>query len=405
MLASHLHEWVHLLLRWIHFIVGVAWIGASFYFNWLENHLNRHPPQPPGVAGQLWAIHGGGFYHIQKYGTPDALPPVLHWFKWEAYTTWLSGMTLLIVIYYFNSALLLAPTPTLAPPLAITLSLATLGGSWLIYHELCCSPLARHPLALGLVLAAYFGGLAWLLGCVFSGRAMYMHIGAALGTIMVGNVFFIIIPSQKQRVAALTQAVPTGDNTSVHSDRSLQRSRHNNYFTLPVLFIMISSHFPSTYGARQPWLILLALSGIGIMVRYYFNARVNVHKARAVVKSLWWMLPLAFLLMASVMWLSAPPRPSPTATVTAAEITTIIHQRCYGCHATTPTIAGFAGPPAGLVLEQWSQLEANAARIYQAVATEIMPPGNLTQMTPAERQQIANWYGARGGLPSPSPTP
>ncbi len=432
-MESHLHEWLHLLLRWIHFIVGTAWIGASFYFNWLENNLDRRVKpgdgdDGDGIAGRLWAIHGGGFYHLKKYRTgPAELPAALHWFKWEAYATWASGFALLVVVYYFNARLfLLAPAADLSPQLGIAVGVAAVLGSWFAYHGLCCSPLRRAPAWLA---AAIFGGLvilAWALSAVFSGRGAYMHIGAAMGTMMVGNVFFVIIPAQQEMVAALAEKRRPDPR---HGQNGLLRSRHNNYLTLPVLFIMVSAHFPSTYGHAWNWAILAAISIAGWLARHYFNAR---HASRAAV----FLLPAAFALMLALAWVTTPggtklsaqsalesssqssqssaPSAAPddapvgeqvnagkvasvdiVATIDTAQIAPIIQSRCVGCHAKAPAQPGFSAPPAGLALESTAAMELHAARIFTATTvTKTMPLGNITAMTEAERRLIAAWYHA-----------
>ncbi|HAQ87539.1 MAG TPA: hypothetical protein DCR78_13990, partial [Pseudomonas sp.] len=253
-MEAHLTEWLNLTVRWIHMIVGIAWIGASFYFVWLENNLNRANPRD-GLSGDLWAIHGGGIYHLEKYKlAPPQMPDNLHWFKWEAYTTWLSGVTLLMVVYYLNPSLyLIAPGSDLAPAMAIAIGFGSLIVGWFVYDLLCDSPLGKKPALLGLILFVLVIFAAWAYSQVFSGRAAYIHTGALIGTIMVGNVFRIIMPAQRALVAAIEQN-RTPD--PLLPAKGLLRSRHNNYFTLPVLFIMISNHFPSTYGSQYNWLIL-----------------------------------------------------------------------------------------------------------------------------------------------------
>ncbi|HSM68677.1 MAG TPA: urate hydroxylase PuuD, partial [Xanthomonadales bacterium] len=264
MIEAYLHDWASLLLRWAHLVTGIAWIGASFYFNWLENHLQRQQ-QEPGIAGDLWAVHGGGFYYLKKFAVaPEALPPALHWFKWEAYATWLTGFALLAVVYYWNAPayLLEASGADAGIGLAIAAGLGALLASWLVYDLLCRSPLAAREVLLGGLIAAWFLLLAWLLDLLMSGRAAYIHVGAAIGTVMVANVFRVIIPAQKE----LVRAVEEGRSPDARKGaRALQRSRHNNYFTLPVLFIMISNHFPSTYGSQYNWLILAGIAMLAVL--------------------------------------------------------------------------------------------------------------------------------------------
>jgi len=394
-MEAHIHEWINLLIRWIHFIVGVAWIGASFYFNWLENRLNREPPQEEGIAGHLWAVHGGGFYYLKKFKRgPDKLPAELHWFKWEAYTTWLSGITLLAVIYYFNARLFLIDVSVadLPPAKAIVLGVIAVIGSWFAYDGMCRSPLRHSPILLSVSVFFYFSILALLLSEVFSGRAAYIHVGAAIGTVMVGNVFFVIIPAQKEMVSALQQNRQPDPSFGANG---LLRSRHNNYLTLPVLFIMVSSHFPSTYGHHWNWLVLVMLSLIAVAVRHYFNVR-------HIMKSLWWILPAAFIAMAGAMWFTAPAQPAHTdKRVTTREIVPIVEQRCSGCHSLSPTQPGFAVAPQGLAFDGEREMERYRDRIYTAtVVTKTMPLGNLTGITEEERQQIAQWFSGFTNTPS-----
>jgi len=390
-MEAHLHMWLSLLLRWSHFIFGVAWIGASFYFNWLENHLQRQN-QPEGIAGDLWAVHGGGFYHLEKYAVaPRQLPASLHWFKWEAYATWLSGMALLITVFYWNAqTYMLDPQVSgISTATAIGIGVLSLFSSWIVYDLLCCSSLSRWEWLLALLIFAWFVVLALGLSTWLSGRAAYIHVGAAIGTIMVANVFRVIIPAQKDMVNAVTQnRVPDASK----GRRALQRSRHNNYFTLPVLFIMISGHYPATYGHPHNWLVLLVFSLAAVAIRHYFNIR-HLPGFRA------WPLIPATLLLACVIFITAP-EPAPvyrdtasTAAPTAGDIFTIIETRCTGCHARVPTLAGFTSPPLGVELDSPQKLMQHAERVYQtAVVTRTMPLANLTQMTDTERQLLARWF-------------
>jgi uncharacterized membrane protein len=396
-LEAHIHEWLNLLVRWIHFIVGIAWIGASFYFNWLENNLDRKPPQDTGIAGNLWAIHGGGFYHLKKFSTgPDKLPSPLHWFKWEAYTTWLSGVSLLVIVYYFNArAYLVDPSVfDLAPWLAITVSLASLFVSWIVYDLLCRSALRDKSETLTALVFSWFVLLAWLLSHLLSGRAAYIHVGAAIGTIMVANVFFVIIPAQKEMVRALLEKRPVDPS---FGNNGLLRSRHNNYLTLPVLFTMISTHFPSTYGHPWNWAVLVLLALIGVAVRHYFNVR-------QLSKAMHWILPAAFAGMVGVMWLTSPQLQLQIASssdnkqpvVSDQQLMSIVNQRCAACHAANPTQPGFASAPNGLELDTLEKVQTNLEKVYQTtVLTKIMPLGNLTGMLDQERQQVMAWYLAR----------
>jgi len=389
-MESHIVEWLNLLVRWIHFIVGVAWIGASFYFNWLENQLDRRAPQEPGIAGHLWAVHGGGFYYLKKFQVaPDKLPEILHWFKWEAYMTWVSGMCLLAVVYYFNARAYLIDTSIadLSPLAASAIGVAAIIVSWFVYDFLCKSPLRDRPLLLSAVIFLYLLVLAIGLSMLFSGRGAYIHVGAAIGTIMVANVFFVIIPGQRELVDAL---VETRTPDPQPGKNGLLRSRHNNYLTLPVLFIMVSNHFPSTYGDSYNWFVLAALSVISVAVRHYFNLRHTPDKKV-------WILPTAMFAMVLMVAYTAPNFDfgDGQSKVTTADIRPIVNQRCSACHSATPTQPGFSSAPAGLMFDDDQVLEINAQRVFTAtVTTKIMPPGNLSGITEEERQKIAQWYAA-----------
>jgi uncharacterized membrane protein len=382
-LATHFADWLALLLRWAHFIVGIAWIGASFYFNWLENRLQRQG-QSEGIAGELWAVHGGGFYHLRKFAlAPPQLPAELHWFKWEAYATWLSGFALLVVVFYANASAMLAG-PNLSAPIAITASVASLLASWLVYDGLCRALAGRHDRLLALAVLGWFTLLAWLCGEWFSARAAYMQVGAAIGTVMVANVAHVIIPAQRELVAALSAGrAPDG----TRGKAALTRNRHNNYFTLPVLFIMISAHFPGTYGHTQGWLVLLGISLAGVAVRHFFNIRHLGSHAWA-----WLAAGLGLLLVTALATAPWPERtPVARTAVPLAQVLAITAQRCASCHAVKPSQPGFVVPPMGIALENVDDLQRHRQRIYQSVYTRTMPLANLTGMTDEERQIIVNW--------------
>lgn len=385
-------EFLSLLLRWLHVIAGIAWIGSSFYFIWLDNSLERPAPDSEnarkGVAGELWAVHGGGFYNPQKYAVaPAALPERLHWFKWEAYTTWLSGTALLVVVYWMRAqSMMLDPARGTWPVWqAIGIGLGSMVGSWLIYDALCRSPLGRRDGLLGLVVFGLLTLLAWGLHQTLSGRAAFIHVGTAIGTIMVANVFFVIIPGQKKMVAAM-RAGQLPD--PIHGQRGKQRSVHNNYFTLPVLFIMISNHYPSTYAHPQGWLVLTLIAAAGVSIRHFFNRR---HKG-----VLAWQYPaLGAVLLVGVAWWTAPrpqalPRLEKPATF--EQVRTVVGQHCLSCHAPSPTFPGIAQPPGGVVLHTPDTIAQHAQRIYQqVVVTRVMPMGNVTHMTELERAILADW--------------
>jgi uncharacterized membrane protein len=383
--------WLNLLLRWAHFIVGVAWIGASFYFNWLENHLRRNG-HPEHIAGDLWAVHGGGFYHLRKLAVaPAELPPQLHWFKWEAYATWLTGFALLCVVFYWQarSYMIDPQVAMLSPAAAITIGLAALATSWLAYDGICRIPaLSGRDRLLGLLVFGWFALLAVLLSQCLSGRAAYLHVGAAMGTVMVANVFRVIIPAQKDLVAAVGRAA-AADASKARA--ALQRSRHNNYLTLPVLFIMLSAHFPATYGNPYSWLVLSLIAAAGVAVRHYFNVR---HlPGRRYLPLLW-----AAALLSLAAWLTAPPSLPPAAGTADAGVDTgaafrVVQERCTPCHAAAPAHAGLASAPLAVELDSRERLLEQADRVHQAVVVHrTMPLGNATGMTEEERQLIASWF-------------
>ena len=394
-MSAYVVEWLSLLGRWVHFVTGVAWIGASFYFIWLDNHLQaprNTGDRDKGVGGEVWAVHGGGFYHAQKYRvSPAQLPETLHWFKWEAYSTWLSGMFLLVLIYWYGAEIYLIDSARFAfsRTAAIAAGAGVIVAGWLGYDLLCKSPLGRNDRALSLVIGLLAAFVAWGLCQVFSGRGAFIHFGAMLGTIMVANVYFVIIPSQKQLVA-VTAAGAEPD--AEPGRRARQRSVHNTYFTLPVLFVMISNHYAMTFSHEWNWLILIAIALAGALIRVWFVAR---HRGKASLLP----LGLAALLLIGVA-VAIAPRPvtaQPGATVTMNEVQRIVTLRCVSCHAAEPSHAAFTAPPAGVILETPAQIEAEAERIYQqTVLTRAMPLGNLTAITEQERAAIGQWHAGAG---------
>ncbi len=405
-MEGYILEWLNLLGRWIHVITGIAWIGASFYFIWLDNHLQEpefdHDKQK-GVAGELWAVHGGGFYNSQKYQVaPEKLPETLHWFKWEAYSTWLSGMFMLVLMYWYSAELYLIDPAVMAlsKPLAIVIGLATIVGGWLGYDALCRSKMGEDETRLSIIIFVLSSLAAFLLCQVFSGRGAFIHYGAMLGTIMVANVAFVIIPGQKDLVLAKSEGRAPDP---IHGIRGKQRSVHNTYFTLPVLFVMISNHYAMTYGHRYNWLVLIVISLIGALVRVYFVAR---HRGTASLVP----IVIAGLLLAALA-AAMVPRPSSTVssvandtkTVSSSELQAlqenvhgIVLARCATCHANVPSQKGFVAAPKGIVLETMEDLQRHADAVHQqSVVTRAMPLGNLSGMTEEERGSVAAWYGAR----------
>ena len=388
-------EWLNLGIRWLHLTVGIAWIGSSFYFIWLDNHLV--PPPGGEASGELWAVHGGGFYHNQKYSVaPAHMPDDLHWFKWEAYWTWISGFSLLVLVYYVGaSSFLMDPAkPLLTVPAAIAIGLGALAVGWLVYDGLCRSPLARNDRLLGAIWFVCLVGAAAGLDRVFASRAAYLHIGAMIGTVMVGNVFFIIIPNQRKVVAALLagrQPDPALGNAAK------QRSLHNNYMTLPVLFIMLSHHYPMTYGAQRPWLVLALIGATGVAVRHVFNLR---HRARDTGPTMLLAVILAFATMTYVTMEKGDSTPVTDGNAALpktrwADVQPLFARHCLACHSPHPTNPAFAAPPLGVMLDSYEHARMFAPRLRQvAVDARIMPLGNTTGMTPAERAKLGAWIAA-----------
>jgi uncharacterized membrane protein len=380
-------------------VAGIAWIGASFYFVWLDNHLQRPAAagSDPGIAGELWAVHGGGFYRSQKYQlAPQVLPATLHWFYWEAYTTWLSGFALLCLLYFFRAeAYLIDPAvAAMSKPMAVGIVLGVLIASWLIYDALCRSPLGRHAGALSALIGLVLALEAWGLCQLFSGRGAFMVFGSALGSIMVANVLFVIIPGQRELVRAKQQGRAADPAAAL---RGKQRSVHNTYFTLPVLFVMISNHYAMTFGARYNWLVLIAISFAGACLRAWFVAR---HRAaeRGYVPLLPVLLGAGALAAVVVALAPAAGRgtiapQSTAASGHVAQVQQIVQMRCVPCHAARPTQAGFSAAPNGLVLQTLDQLLAHLPEVQQQLAARTMPLGNLTGMTDPERAAMLMWIG------------
>ena len=395
---AYVFDWLNLLVRWLHVISGIAWIGASFYFVWLDNHLV--PPKDPkdaserGVYGEIWSVHGGGFYHAQKFMLGPKGEPLsehLHWFKWEAYWTWISGMGMLAIVYWYgaNAFLIDRSVMDLSVPAAIAISAGSLVIGWFVYDALCKA--IANERVLGIVLFVLLTAAAWGYSQVFGGRAAYIHVGALIGTIMVWNVFFHVIPGQRKMVEAIRAGRTPEAKPGIVGK---QRSVHNTYFTLPVLFMMTSNHFPMTYGHRHAWLVLAVISLAGVLIREFFVRR---HKGRES-----WSLPVAAVVILLVLAFTLAPRaaaPGAGGGATFAKVAPIIHERCASCHADKPTFAGFDQAPAGVKLDTPERIVAAAPRIQQqSVATQAMPIGNLTKMTPEERALVGQWIAAGAKL-------
>jgi len=391
-LEAHIIEWLNLSVRWIHIITGIAWIGASFYFVFLENNLNRTENLREELAGNLWAIHGGGFYYLEKYKhAPKTIPAHLHWFKWEAYFTWLSGFTLLAIVYYYNAQIyMLNPSVSgISAGQSIGLGIGTLLVSWLVYDLLCKSALVQHKKLFGLLGFVLIVTMAYGLSQFISARAAYIHVGAVIGTLMVANVFFVIIPSQKTMVNAAIKGETSDPSLG---EKALMRSIHNNYMTLPVLFIMISNHFPSTFGHANSWLILAALILVGVAVRHWFNL-----KGQGVKN--YWLLPVAFIGMLLLVYLTKPETLDHKAEIISdATAMQMIAVHCQSCHARQPSSDLFVTAPKDLILEEMQTVIKHADLIKaQAVQSQIMPLGNSSQMTPQQRLQLGQWLNYKTG--------
>ena len=388
-MTSWLGDWANLLLRWAHFIAGIAWIGSSLYFIWLDRALTR-PAQPrAGVEGDLWMVHSGGFYRVEKRRpAPGEVPPVLHWFKWEAMLTWITGIALLVLVFYLSGAYLLDPNVSRIGRVAATgLGVALLVFSWPVYDGLWRSPLAKRPVLASAVSLALLAAVTILVCRLLSGRAAFMHIGALLGTIMVANVWERIIPAQQQMVTA-TRAGQPADFTL--GERAKQRSVHNSYMTFPLLFIMLSNHFPATYANPHNWLVLLLLFVAGAAVRHAMIGHG--------VASRWALVP-AGLALAGAMFLSTPPGAAAPARASAADavppfhvVRSIIDQRCLSCHSHYQSDRTLGPAPGGVTFDTPESIARLAERIrVRAVETRTMPLANKTGMTDAERALLARW--------------
>jgi uncharacterized membrane protein len=395
-MEAYLLDWVNLLLRWFHLIVGIAWIGASFYFVMLDNSLKK-PAKPEddkrGVFGELWAVHGGGFYCSQKFLTGPKGEPLtedLHWSKWESYSTWLSGMSLLAVVYWIGaSSNLIDPrVMALSPATAVGISVAFFASGWVVYDLLCRTLVGRDGL-LAALLFVFVMACDYALHQIFSARGAYIHVGAMLGTMMSANVFFHIIPGQKRMVDQIRNGQEVDTKPGIIGK---QRSVHNTYFTLPVLFIMISNHYPMTYAHPNGWLVLGVVMLAGVLIRQFF-----VLRHRGQVK--WWLPASGVALLLALMVALAPkPVDKGGDRVGLSKVQSVINARCVSCHAEKPTQAGFAQAPKGVMLQTPEQIAQHAAKMAETVASQYMPLANMTQMTPEERQLIAKWHAQGASL-------
>ncbi len=398
--------WLEFAVRWVHVITAIAWIGSSFYFIALDLGLHRDRNLASGADGEEWQVHGGGFYHVQKYlVAPEKMPGDLIWFKWESYSTWLSGFAMLILVYYLGGELFLVDPAVadIAVWQAVLISLASLGFGWLAYDTICKSRFGEDNTRLMVLLYVILVAMAWGYTQVFSGRAALLHLGAFTATIMTANVFFIIIPNQKIVVADLIAGrVPDAKYGKI----AKQRSTHNNYLTLPVIFLMLSNHYPLAFASEYNWLIASLVFLMGVTIRHYFN---SLHARKGNPTWTWAVTALLFIV---IMWLSTAPMfqrtgedaaalgPQATRYAQAAgfdEVTDIVLGRCSMCHAAEPGWEGITWPPRGVILETPEDIARHARQIYlQAGLSTAMPPANVSFIEPEERAKIVAWFKAAG---------
>jgi uncharacterized membrane protein len=397
-------EWFSFGVRWVHIITAIAWIGSSFYFIALDLGLRPNPKLATGVKGEEWQVHGGGFYHVQKYMVaPAEMPAHLVWFKWESYATWLTGFLMLAIVYYAGADLFLIDRNILdvSIPVAIAISVASIGIGWLIYDFLCRSPLGKSDNGLMVVLFGVLVLMAWVYTNLFTGRAAFLHLGAFTATIMSANVFFIIIPNQKKVVADLVAAKTPDPKLGMQAK---QRSLHNNYLTLPVIFFMVSNHYPLAFATEYNWIIAALIFLIGVLIRHFFN---SLHAGKG---ALVWPWLLASVMFIVIMWLSTAPKlPGLSTEVQAAQEVAaaapfinasrfgaardIIQARCAVCHTASPVWEGVRQAPKNVILDNDVAIALNAKEIYlQAAKSNAMPPGNVTELSDADRLVLAQWY-------------
>ena len=390
-------EWLNALLRWAHVMAGIAWIGTSFHFIWLEASLRKRAGQDPGIAGETWMVHGGGFYLAEKYSVaPARMPEELHWFKYEAYFTWLTGFLLLAIIYYFQADAFLIDRDKLPldPAWAMILSAGSLAAGWLIYDGMCRSPLGQKKGLLALALFVEIAAFTFFYHAVFSDRAAFLHVGALIGTIMAASVFFIIIPNQKKVVADLVAGRKPDPALGAQAG---QRSLHNNYLTLPVIFMMISSHYPIMFG--HPWspVIALGIVLVGGLVRHFFNVTNHGTIDRAAIAA----IPAAVVVVIVLIAITAyrPGAAGVAGAVSFADIAPIVEKHCTSCHSATPTSRDFPEAPKGVAFDTPEEVKMHARTIeQQAVLSHIMPLGNASGMTEAERRMLGAWIAQGAAL-------
>ncbi len=387
MLDPHLLDWSALVLRWFHLVTGAAWIGASFYFVWLNNHVRPvdSGDATPRLAGEVFAIHGGAFYRVSKFGgAPEKLPKTLHWFMWEAYLTWITGFLLLAITYWYDARAMMVDDAVVAlsPGAAVGIGAATMVLGYVVY-DLLCRFLSRQPMVLAAVGTVIFAATSYALYNTLSARGATIHLGAMIGTIMAANVLFVIIPGQRAMVSAM---VAGQEPPLARGQAGALRSFHNNYLTLPALFIMVSNHYPVVWGHPQAWWLVVGICILGGLIRHGFNLA-GVGRPRPWTPSIVGAVGLVVLAVAT----GTPVARANAEVVNFTAVQQVVAARCLSCHATTPTQEGWVAAPKGLVLENRSTIEANRDKIGRQVATGVMPLGNLTGMTDEERALVVAW--------------
>lgn len=391
-------EWLDLALRWLHIIAGIAWIGSSFYFMHLDASIRAADHLPREAGGESWQVHSGGFYHMVKFVVaPNHMPEHLTWFKWEAYTTLLSGLALLVIVYYLGAELYLIDNHVmeLSIEMAIGISAGSLVLAWFLYDLLCKSPLAQNDIVLGIAGFILLAVATWGFAQIFSARGAFMQMGAIIGSIMVANVWRIVIPNQKIVVADL---IAGREPDPTLGQEAKLRSTHNNYLTLPVLFIMISNHYPLAYATEWNWVIFILILIVGGIIRHFFNIK---HQTGS---HAWWCWIIAALGISTAAWLSSisPHDEDRTAAITELpgpvkfeQVMEIVSTRCSMCHSAEPLWEGMAAAPKGIILETEAQVRAHAAQIYiSTYRSNAMPPSNVSFLEPPEREAIARWYAS-----------
>ncbi|MEE3000517.1 MAG: urate hydroxylase PuuD [Pseudomonadota bacterium] len=384
-------EWLELGFRWLHLIAGIAWIGSSFYFMFLDYSLKPDENLPAGVKGASWNVHGGGFYFMQKYTVaPEKMPDVLHWFKWEAYFTWISGFSLMIIIYYWGAETFLIDKEVmdLTKLQAIGISVGSFIVSWIIYDRVCKAPMGKNDTALSIIVFLLILLAAYGFTHVYSGRGAFVHVGAMVGTIMVANVFFVIIPNQRIVVKSLIE----GDKPAAHlGAEGKQRSTHNNYLTLPVLLMMISSHFPMIFSSKHSWLVVGLVIIVGGVIRDYFNAKNQGKDGKRLI----WQWPVAAMFMAILITFISYNDEVKVANddqLGSTDVLAIIQTHCVSCHAVKPSNNDFKNAPGGVRLETLEDIKRYSSKILkQSVLTKAMPLGNINGMTEKQRRGVGDW--------------